>query len=109
MNESQKPWGREVTQEEWDRIWAEGAYPIGYWNHRVVRRVYDKGTLREEIGYAVHEAFYGVEEGDKPLITTESNHPYGETLEELREDLLRMLKCLDNPVLDYDTREESAF
>ena len=80
---------------------------MGHWNHRVVRWVYKDGAGGEEIGYCVHEAFYGLDgDGDKPSITVEPDYPWGETVEELREDLQRMLRSLDAPVLDYETREE---
>jgi hypothetical protein len=72
-----------------------------HWNHRVVRRVY-----KYEIEYSIHEAYYGLNKDDKPSITTESIAPYGESMAELRETLQRMLKALDKPVLDYETREE---
>ncbi len=57
---------------------------MGHWNHRVVRWVYKDGAEGEEIGYCVHEAFYGLD-GDKPSITVEPDYPWGETVEELRE------------------------
>ena len=61
---------------------------MGHWNHRVVRRVYKDVAHGEEIGYCVHEAFYGLDgDGDKPSITVEPDYPWGETVEELREDL----------------------
>ena len=76
---------------------------MSHWNHRVVRRVYP-GALDGEVAYQIHEAYYGLE--DKLVITKEPDHPQGETLAELRKDLERMLRALDKPVLDYETREE---
>jgi len=60
------------------------------WNHRVVK------TGRH---YGIHEAFY--HEGDKfpHSITEDAMQPCGETVQELREDLERMLNALDEPVL----------
>lgn len=78
---------------------------MGHWNHRVVRRVYPNDG-EGYVEYAVHEAFYGLDGDNKPSITEEPDSPHGETLEELREDLQRMLRVLDAPVLDYETREE---
>ncbi len=49
---------------------------------------------------------YGLGDSEKPAITVNPDHPQGETLEDLREDLERMLRALDKPVLDYETREE---
>ena len=73
-----------------------------HWNHRVVKRTYPAPS--NETFYQIHEAYYGVE--NKPAITEEPDYPLGESIEELREDLQRMLRALDKPVLDYDTREE---
>jgi len=78
---------------------------MSHWNHRVVRRVYrDEIGGLQEVAYQIHGAYYGLE--DKPAITEEPDHPHGETLAELRKDLERMLRALDKPVLDYETREE---
>ena len=80
---------------------------MGHWNHRVVRRVYKVEGFPDEVSYSIHEAFYGLKGGvDKPSITDNPVDPYGETLEELREELQLMLRALDAPVLDYKTEEE---
>jgi len=76
------------------------------WNHRVVRRTWRKGEVDEEKEYAIHEAYYGRDDDGGISITADHKAPYGETVEELRETLQRMLRALDRPVLDYDTREE---
>jgi hypothetical protein len=40
---------------------------------------------------------------NKPIgVTKDGVAAYGETVEELRIELERMLKACDNPVLDYD-------
>ena len=78
---------------------------MGHWNHRVVRRVYASPAYKE-VSYQIHEAYYGLDDGDKPSITTDPTWPSGETIEELREELQMMLLAIDNPVLDYETREE---
>lgn len=81
-----------------------------HWNHRVVRRVYHAGTDHEEVVYAIHEAYYetkGASSGPCS-ITTEPKGIVGDNVEDLRETLQQMLKALDNPVLDYETREEIA-
>jgi hypothetical protein len=77
---------------------------MSHWNHRAVRRVYP-GVLDGEASYSIHEVYYGLG-GIKPSITVGPDYPYGETVAELREDLERMLRALDKPVLDYETREE---
>lgn len=80
---------------------------MSYWNHRVVRRK----IVGQPDFYAIHEAYYGME--DKPLITTNpedvsvsDDDPNQTPIESLRETLRWMMNGLDKPVLDYDTREE---
>jgi hypothetical protein len=67
------------------------------WNHRVVRRasvVFGKPV--EVLG--IHEVFYGPDGGIS--WTTEPVAAEGDTLDELRETLERMLKALDQPIID---------
>ena len=79
---------------------------MGRWNHRAVRRVQMEGDCKC-VEYAIHEAFYDQDKpGDRPSITLEPVAAYGDTIEELRETLQRMLRALDHPVLDYETHEE---
>lgn len=69
-----------------------------HWNHRVYKRTYPNG----EVFYQIHEAFYETKESEPPeSYTTEPKALMEESVEELRETLQRMLKCLDAPVLDY--------
>jgi hypothetical protein len=76
---------------------------MSHWNHRVVKRTYPAPS--NETLYQIHEAYYGLA-GDKlPSITVEPAEVVGESIEELRDTLQRMLRALDNPVLDYETRE----
>jgi len=66
------------------------------WNHRVVKRIYPMDTM-----YGIHETYY--EDDDSVMGITENPTPVvGESVEELRETLERMLKALDEPVLNYD-------
>ena len=65
------------------------------WNYRVVRRI-----VGGEVTFGIHEVYY---DGDRPKTTTECPiDPYGETLEELKDDLDRMREALDKPVLNYE-------
>lgn len=86
---------------------------MGHWNPRVVRRVYPArivGTgveLPEEVEYGVYEAYYGLgDEAEAVSITNGPTDVVGESIADLRETLQRMLRALDAPVLDYETREE---
>ena|SRR2546421_10836271 len=78
-----------------------------HWNHRVVRRVYHHGK-QDEVVYSIHEAHYREEgKGSGPCdITMNPTDVSGESVDDLKWTLEHMLKALDKPVLDYDTREE---
>lgn len=73
------------------------------WNHRVVRRGYPNG----EHLYEIHEVYYD-SEGKIEFMTEDPIDPVGDNLEELRVTLERMTRCLDKPVLDYETRARSC-
>lgn len=89
-----------------------------WWNHRIVRRKYDDGTL----GYAIHEMFYGDEGGRS--ITTDAIKP-NYWLEDypaddpdaddaaMRAGLLknfqRQLRAFHKPTVDYDTQADLPF
>ena len=67
------------------------------WNHRVIRKL----DLNGDAYYHIHEVYYP-EVGAKPdKITVEPMTPYGDTVEDLRWTLEKMLECLDKPILDY--------
>lgn len=65
------------------------------WNHRVV-----KVTEGDELFYGIHEAYYHKGEGEPYAWTDEPVAPIGETLDELRIELERMLAALDKPVIE---------
>ena len=65
---------------------------MSHWNHRVTRSTTDAGTV-----YEIREVYYI---GDRIGWTQDASAPYGETLDELRQDLERMLAALDKEVLD---------
>lgn len=65
------------------------------WNHRVIR--HDEGG---ETWYAIHEVFYEDPEDDSTASWTLTEiPPVGDSLENLRLCLQRMLMALDKPVL----------
>lgn len=69
------------------------------WNHRVMR---SKDADGDDF-YAIHEVHY---EDDKPRLFTLDPVPVsGNSIEELRSTLERMLSCVTTPVL---TREDFA-
>ena len=67
----------------------------GYWNYRVLR-FQTPGMLDPQ--YAIHEVYFDAE-GRITGCTEEEVSPFGESLEELREDLEAYKKALDLPVL----------
>lgn len=70
------------------------------WNYRVIRKPYDyKDLVFEE--YNVHEVFYD-DNGNIESWTTEPISPYGDTLEELKNTLEKMLEALEKPILQED-------
>lgn len=77
-----------------------------FWNHRVVRHKIPK----EQIGmdgveeyFAIHEVHYN----SKRQVTGMTIKPVeiqGDCVEDLGWTLTRMMKCLENPVLDFDMK-----
>lgn len=65
------------------------------WNYRVVR--FTDSYNRES--YRIHEAYY---QDDKvTAISDEPIYPTGENISDLNDDIQRMLKAFDKPVLNY--------
>ncbi len=73
---------------------------MDHWNHSVVKTTTSTG----EVFYQIHEAYYN-KAGNLCAITENPIAACGESVEELREELQRMLKCCDKPTLDGDNLE----
>lgn len=79
------------------------------WNHRVMRHKYASPESGEaEVMLAIHEVYYKDQTRDDQKIIADdvgyTENPVsvtGESIEELRDTLQRMLKALDKPVLEY--------
>jgi len=76
------------------------------WEHRVFRKVED-ATLdwENEVFYFIGEVYYD----DNDAIdnwTVDEVAPYGNSFEELRESINRMMEATNKPVLDYKTGKE---
>ena len=71
------------------------------WNYRVlVKRVEGYENIPEE-QYGIHEVYY--DDNDIPHTCTESPcDPYGETVEELKDNMIQMMGALLKPTLEYD-------
>ena len=75
------------------------------WNHRVVK--YETPNLfgDPDVGYAIHEVFYD-NNGNVQGMTSNPVKPWGDTKDELRLELMRMLDALTKPDLDYDDKDD---
>src|SRR3972149_8595147 len=72
------------------------------WNYRVVRkRTYHGKCLNENVQFAIYETYYN-KDGVPTAITTDYMSPYGETLEELKNDFSYMVAALNKPVLNWE-------
>lgn len=78
-------------------------FPNHFWNHRVVERKFKHKGFPTETLLAVHEAHYTAKKSKTvpQAITLDAVGVYGETLEELRDTLQRMLRSLEKPVLKF--------
>ncbi len=66
------------------------------WDYRVLRKT---DPNADTVSYEVHEVYYH-EDGSIDRWTAGSVRPYGETVEELREDLRHFLHAFRRPVLE---------
>jgi hypothetical protein len=80
---------------------------MGHWNHRVVRRTVMEFDQPVE-WFGIHEVFYGSSDESDPGWTDEPISVEGESIDELRETLERMLRALDRPVI-IDNEKEQGF
>ncbi len=77
------------------------------WNYRVVRTIHKEPDSTEYVEYTIHETYYN-EDGSVAARTVDPMYPYGETVEELKKVLERMLLALDKPVIE-STDEVAGF
>lgn len=77
---------------------------MSHFNHRVWKRTY-KRLHDTETFYSIRETYYN-EAGEICACTEHPAEAQGETLEELKENLGRMLRAVENSfgdvILDYD-------
>lgn len=71
------------------------------WNHRVVRHFNPSATFEDEREYyTIEECYYYGDDHDNPSTHTIGLSLFGLSVDELRETLNRMIRCLDYPVVD---------
>ena len=68
---------------------------MGTWNYRV----YKHTSETDHMYYAIHEVYY-TDDGIMNGRTENAVWPAGQNVEELRSDIMRMLKALDQPVME---------
>lgn len=83
------------------------------WNYRVVRRKHvfqdpDTDQQRVTYSYGIHEAYYD-QSGHVGMITQHAEEPYGENIEELRHNWVRMAAAFGLPILEYDNIPEPGY
>jgi hypothetical protein len=66
---------------------------MAHWNHRVIKR-----TIGDSESFGIHEVYYN-DDGSVEGCTIDPVAVDCDTLDDLRETLERMLRCLDKPVL----------
>ena len=69
---------------------------LSHWNYRVIRK---RHAALDSISYEVHEVYYR-DDGGVELWTHSPVKPYGDALEELREDIGFFLQAFRRPVLE---------
>ena len=72
------------------------------WNYRVIKSGQDTDTF-----FSIQEVYYGEGEEDKNYSHTLDCTPNGNSIDEVKTQLERMLKSLDKPILDEIPVEEA--
>jgi hypothetical protein len=68
---------------------------MALWNYRVMKQVFDGDDYLQ-----IHEVFY--DENNEKSWTINGVTVAGESIEELKDTLNKMLEALDKEILDYD-------
>ena len=74
---------------------------MSYWNYRVIRC-----TSQDAVVYEIREVYY--DDNRVTGWTMVASEPFGETLEELRDDLRAMTRCLGEGILDLAELEAAG-
>lgn len=75
------------------------------WNHRVVRRFYPNTHMDDSMLYEIYEVYYD-KDGNINGLTEEPIKIREETVDDLRKTIERLTKCLESPIIDYNTLQE---
>ena len=71
------------------------------WDYRVIKHI-DEGV----VSYQIHEVYYDEDQLIKSW-TENSIKPYGETPDELKEDILMQLQAFQKPILEFNLCKDS--
>jgi len=71
------------------------------WNYRVLVKRTTREDYVEEERYGIHEVYYD-DNGIAHSCTETPEDPYGETFEELRDNMIQIMGALLEPIIDYD-------
>ena len=74
-------------------------------NHRVVRRFYPNTHMDDSMLYEIYEVYYD-KDGKINGLTEEPIRIREESMDDLRKTMERLTKCLEQPIIDYDTLQE---
>lgn len=75
------------------------------WNYRVIKKDFLGEYVdipEDQVSFGIHEVYYDDSTGGIVSCTIDPVDPYGESMDELRDCLNKMLLALDKPVLDYN-------
>lgn len=78
---------------------------MSHWNHRCMKKYYKLNDGSEEVAYGIVEAYYD-DNNEIEAVTEGYVNPQGETIEELKTELSRMLTCIEKPILDEKELDE---
>lgn len=76
------------------------------WNYRIIHKVTYSRAFGPMHEYSVHEVYYH-HDGSIRSWTEKPVSPFGETMEELRDDFEKHQRALFEPVLELDEIERS--
>lgn len=77
-----------------------------YWNHRVFKTKTNYNT-EEVYLYSIREVYYDTETDKIIGWTADEIAPYGESLEELKQNLAWFLDACDKPTLEVDPEDDN--
>jgi hypothetical protein len=71
------------------------------WNYRIVRKDYSSDlTLLPT--YQIHECYYEDDQKSIRFVTENPINPWGETLDELKENMHQMAEAFHKPVIEWE-------